>query len=128
MEAERHKDRCGAMMIEEDDPQRIRLRCFHSSMPSASGSMDCRMAVKTAMRVPAVLERYALSILLRGFQRMGEEKRDGRFTESVTFSRGEYEMPEWDLGHTFITPKWPPSLRRVHSWWNAGTMTGWELR
>jgi len=30
------------------------------------------------------------------------------------------------LGHTFNYAEMAASLRRVHSWWNAGTMTGWD--
>ncbi|MEX2567122.1 MAG: prolyl oligopeptidase family serine peptidase [Cyclobacteriaceae bacterium] len=55
---------------------------------------------KTAMRVPALLEGYALSICSGDFY---EWVRINALTDqpySYMFA-GEYEMPEWDLGHTF---------------------------
>ena len=55
---------------------------------------------KTAMRVPAVLERYALSICSADFNEWVQKNVtvDSAYSYLLT---GEYEMPEWDLGHTF---------------------------
>jgi dienelactone hydrolase len=55
---------------------------------------------KTAMRVPAVLERYALSICSADFNEWVHKNVSVDFPASYMFT-GEYEMPEWNLGHTF---------------------------
>jgi len=55
---------------------------------------------KTAMRVPAVLERYALSICSADFNEWVRKNVMVDLPLSYMFS-GEYEMPEFDLGHTF---------------------------
>ncbi len=55
---------------------------------------------KTAMRVPAVLERYACSICSADFNEwiVKNATFDSRYSYMFT---GEYEMPEFDLGNTF---------------------------
>ena len=55
---------------------------------------------KTAMRVPAVLDRYVLSICSADFNEWVKKNVSTDFPGSYMFT-GEYEMPEWDLGHTF---------------------------
>jgi dienelactone hydrolase len=55
---------------------------------------------KTAMRVPAVLDRYALSICSADFNEWVRKNVSVDFPASYMYT-GEYEMPEWDLGHTF---------------------------
>ncbi|MBI5384421.1 MAG: dienelactone hydrolase family protein [Verrucomicrobia bacterium] len=55
---------------------------------------------KTAMRVPAVLERYCLSICSGDFNEWVQKNVTVDSPYSYLFT-GEYEMPEWDLGHTF---------------------------
>jgi dienelactone hydrolase len=55
---------------------------------------------KTAMRVPAVLPRYALSICSGDFNEWVKKNVSTDLTTSYMFG-GEYEMPEFDLGHTF---------------------------
>jgi dienelactone hydrolase len=55
---------------------------------------------KTAMRVPAVETRYCLSICSGDFNEWVTKNASVDFKGSYMFS-GEYEMPEWDLGHTF---------------------------
>jgi dienelactone hydrolase len=55
---------------------------------------------KTAMRVPAVETRYCLSICSGDFNEWVTKNASVDFRGSYMFS-GEYEMPEWDLGHTF---------------------------
>ena len=55
---------------------------------------------KTAMRVPAVLERYCLSICSGDFNEWVQKTVSVDSPYSYLFT-GEYEMPEWNLGHTF---------------------------
>jgi dienelactone hydrolase len=55
---------------------------------------------KTAMRVPALETRYCLSICSGDFNEWVAKNASVDFKGSYMFS-GEYEMPEWDLGHTF---------------------------
>ncbi len=56
---------------------------------------------KTAMRVPAVLPRYALSICSADFNEWTWKNVSVDFRGSYMFT-GEYEMPEFDLGHTMV--------------------------
>jgi hypothetical protein len=55
---------------------------------------------KTAMRVPAALDRYALSICSGDFNEWVRKNVMTDFAGSYMFS-GEYEMPEFGLGATF---------------------------
>jgi hypothetical protein len=55
---------------------------------------------KTAMRVPAVLPRYCLSICAGDFNEWVYKNATVDYRGSYMFS-GEYEMPEFNLGHTF---------------------------
>ena len=55
---------------------------------------------KTAMRVPAVETRYCLSICSGDFNEWVAKNASVDFPGSYMFTM-EYEMPEWDLGHTF---------------------------
>jgi hypothetical protein len=55
---------------------------------------------KTAMRVPAVLDRYALSICSGDFNDWISKNASTSFAGSYMFM-GEYEMPEFNLGSTF---------------------------
>jgi dienelactone hydrolase len=55
---------------------------------------------KTAMRVPAVLERYCLSICSGDFNEWIWKNASQDFAASYMFS-GEYEMVEFNLGNTF---------------------------
>jgi len=55
---------------------------------------------KTAMRAPAVETRYCLSICSGDFNEWVAKNASVDFRGSYMFSP-EYEMPEWDLGHTF---------------------------
>jgi dienelactone hydrolase len=56
---------------------------------------------KTAMRVPAVLPRYCLSICSGDFNEWTWKNVSVDFRGSYVFS-GEYEMPEFNLGHTLV--------------------------
>ena len=55
---------------------------------------------KTAMRVPAVLDRYACSICSADFNEWIVKNATFHSRYSYMFG-GEYEMPEFDLGNTF---------------------------
>jgi cephalosporin-C deacetylase-like acetyl esterase len=55
---------------------------------------------KTAMRVPALLPRYCLSICSGDFNEWIRKNASLDYPTSYMFS-GEYEMPEFNLGHTF---------------------------
>jgi dienelactone hydrolase len=55
---------------------------------------------KTAMRVPAVLDRYCLSICSADFNEWVLKNATTEHAFSYVFT-GEYEIFEWDLGHTF---------------------------
>jgi hypothetical protein len=55
---------------------------------------------KTAMRVPAILPRYCLSICSGDFNEWIAKNVSVDLSTSYMFS-GEYEMPEFDLGNTF---------------------------
>ena len=55
---------------------------------------------KTAMRVPAVVDRYCLSICSGDFNDWIRKNVTTESPYSYLFT-GEYEMPEWNLGHTF---------------------------
>jgi hypothetical protein len=56
---------------------------------------------KTAMRVPAVLPRYCLSICSGDFNEWTWKNVSIDFRASYMFS-GEYEMPEFNLGQTMV--------------------------
>jgi hypothetical protein len=55
---------------------------------------------KTAMRVPALETRYCLSICSGDFNEWIAKNASVDFAGSYMFTM-EYEMPEWNLGHTF---------------------------
>jgi len=55
---------------------------------------------KTAMRVPALLQRYCLSICSGDFNEWIRKNVSMDYPSSYMFSP-EYEMPEFNLGHTF---------------------------
>ena len=55
---------------------------------------------KTAMRVPALLPGYALSICSGDFNDWNRKNVSVDYPGSYMFG-GEYEMPEWNLGQTF---------------------------
>ncbi len=55
---------------------------------------------KTAMRIPILVKGYAFSICSGDFNDWVRKNVSIRFRYSYMFT-GEYEIPEWDLGHTF---------------------------
>src|SRR5205814_239208 len=56
---------------------------------------------KTAMRVPAILPRYCLSICSGDFNEWTWKCASVDFKASYMFS-GEYEMPEFNMAHTMV--------------------------
>jgi dienelactone hydrolase len=89
--------------------------------PKRIGFYGLSYGGKTAMRVPALLDRYTLSICSADFNEwiVKNVTVDSGFSYMFT---GEYEMPEFDLGHTFnyaemaalIAPR-PFMVERGHS-------------
>ena len=55
---------------------------------------------KTAMRVPAVIKGYCLSICSADFNEWVRKVATTEHSFGYVYT-GEYDMPEWDLGHTF---------------------------
>jgi dienelactone hydrolase len=55
---------------------------------------------KSAMRIPALIEDYTFSICSGDFNEWVRKCSSTDYGFSYLFT-GEYEMPEWDLGHTF---------------------------
>jgi dienelactone hydrolase len=55
---------------------------------------------KTAMRTPAVVDRYCLSICSGDFNEWVRKNASVEYPGSYLFTH-EYEIFEWDLGHTF---------------------------
>jgi dienelactone hydrolase len=55
---------------------------------------------KTAMRIPAVLERYCLSICSADYNEWIWKIADWRSSYSYLFTQ-EYDMPEWNLANSF---------------------------
>ncbi|MBX3239867.1 MAG: hypothetical protein KIT80_21465 [Chitinophagaceae bacterium] len=55
---------------------------------------------KTAMRVPALVKGYALSVCSADFNEWVRKVSTTDHTFGYVYT-GEYDMPEWDLGHTF---------------------------
>lgn len=68
--------------------------------PARIGFYGLSYGGKTAMRVPAVLERYALSICSADFNEWVHKNVSTDFPRSYMFTK-EWEMPEWNLGPTF---------------------------
>jgi len=55
---------------------------------------------KTAMRVPALVDRYCLSICSADYNEWIWKNASSRAAYSYLWT-GEYDMPEWNLGNTF---------------------------
>ncbi len=68
--------------------------------PARIGFYGLSYGGKTAMRAPALLDRYALSICSADFNEWVKKNvtTDSHYSYMFTM---EYEMPEWNLGHTF---------------------------
>jgi dienelactone hydrolase len=68
--------------------------------PKRIGFYGLSYGGKTAMRVPSVLDRYVLSICSADFNEWILKNVTTESPYSYMFTI-EYEMPEWNLGHTF---------------------------
>jgi cephalosporin-C deacetylase-like acetyl esterase len=68
--------------------------------PQRIGFYGLSYGGKTAMRVPALLDRYCLSICSADFNEWIKKNATTDSPYSYLFT-GEYEMPEFNLGHTF---------------------------
>lgn len=68
--------------------------------PGRIGLYGISYGGKTAMRVPAILPQYALSICSADFNEWIWKNVSARDRYSYLFT-GEYEMPEFNLGNTF---------------------------
>jgi cephalosporin-C deacetylase-like acetyl esterase len=84
--------------------QHERILDWLSGLPSVDASRigfyGLSYGGKTAMRVPALLERYGLSICSGDFNEWIYKNVSTDFVRSYMFT-GEYEMPEFNLGMTF---------------------------
>ena len=77
---------------------------------------------KSAMRIPAIEQRFKLSICSGDFNEWVRINADIHFPNAYMYRGSEYEMPEWDLGHSFsyaemtylIAPR-PFMVERGHS-------------
>jgi dienelactone hydrolase len=89
--------------------------------PKRIGFYGLSYGGKTAMRVPSLLDRYALSICSADYNEWIKKNVTVDSPYSYMFT-GEYEMPEFDLGHSFnyaemaalIAPR-PFMVERGHS-------------
>ena len=68
--------------------------------PARIGFYGISYGGKTAVRVPALLQQYCLSICSADFNEWIWKNASGRHRYSYLLT-GEYEMPEFDLGNTF---------------------------
>ncbi len=68
--------------------------------PKRIGFYGLSYGGKTAMRVPAVLDGYAVSVCSGDFNEWVRKTVSLDFPGSYMFT-GEWEMLEWDIGHTF---------------------------
>lgn len=68
--------------------------------PERIGFYGLSYGGKSAMRIPACLERYCLSICSGDFNEWVWKCATVDWRNSYMYT-GEYEMYEWDLGHTF---------------------------
>ncbi|MEO5998218.1 MAG: prolyl oligopeptidase family serine peptidase [Chitinophagaceae bacterium] len=68
--------------------------------PKRIGFYGLSYGGKSAMRIPAVVEDYAFSICSADFNEWVRKSTSTDYSFSYLFT-GEYEMQEWDLGHTF---------------------------
>jgi len=68
--------------------------------PARIGFYGLSYGGKTAMRVPAIVEGYSLSICSGDFNEWIRKCASTDYAFSYMYN-GEYDMQEWDLGHTF---------------------------
>jgi dienelactone hydrolase len=68
--------------------------------PARIGYYGLSYGGKAAMRLPALIEGFALSVCAGDFNEWVRKNSSVIDRYSYMYA-GEYEMPEWDLGHTF---------------------------
>jgi len=68
--------------------------------PQRIGFYGLSYGGKSAMRIPALIEDYTFSICSGDFNEWIRKCSSTDYSFSYLFT-GEYEMPEWDLAHTF---------------------------
>ncbi len=76
------------------------LASLPSVDPARIGFYGLSYGGKSAMRLPAALERYCLSICSGDFNEWVLKNGSTTYPSSYMFA-GEYEIFEWDLAHTF---------------------------
>jgi dienelactone hydrolase len=85
-------------------PQHEAITAWLASLPFVDGDRigfyGLSYGGKTAMRVPAVIPRYKLSICSADYNEWIEKCVTSRSGYSYLHTR-EYDMPEWNLGNTF---------------------------
>lgn len=85
-------------------PQHERILDFLAEQPFVDpdriGFYGLSYGGKTAMRVPSLLKRYALSICSADFNEWVKKNVTIDWANSYVF-KGEYEIFEYDMGHTF---------------------------
>jgi hypothetical protein len=94
----------GASLFSVILAQHDRILDWLSSLPFVDperiGFYGLSYGGKTAMRVPALLDRYCLSICSADFNDWNKKNATVESPYSYMFM-GEYELPEFDLGNTF---------------------------
>jgi cephalosporin-C deacetylase-like acetyl esterase len=68
--------------------------------PERIGFYGLSYGGKSAMRIPAIVQGYALSICSADFNEWVRKVSATDYDFAYVYN-GEYDMPEWDLGHTF---------------------------
>lgn len=76
------------------------LATLPSVDPARIGFYGLSYGGKTALRVPAILDRYAVSVCSGDFNEWIWKNVTPDWDRSYMFTN-EYEMPEWNLGYTF---------------------------
>lgn len=76
------------------------LKALPNVDPARVGFYGLSYGGKTAMRVPSLLDDYALSICSADFNEWVVKCSTVDSPYSYMYT-GEYDMPEWNLGHTF---------------------------
>jgi len=122
---QRHANPLGLTMFAVIVRQHERILEWLASLPyvdpSRIGFYGISYGGVTAMRVPALLEGYALSICSANFNDWALKVASNEEPFSYVFTH-EWEMPEWNLGHTYnyaemaalIAPR-PFMVERGHS-------------
>ncbi len=78
---------------------------------------------KSAMRIPAVLTDYCLSICSARLQRMGAQVRQPGHAHELCVHAANTRSGNGTSAAPSTTPRWPPSSPRARSWSSAATTT-----